>query len=263
MTLTWEHFAGVIARPYVVGLGILLQFLIMPAAAWIVAYVFHLPPDLRAGLILVGCCPGGTASNVISYLAKGDVALSVTLTLLSTFLAIVMTPFLTWAYVGQVVPVPVWSMLVSILQIVILPVILGIWINKYWGKFFLSVKQLFPLLSVFSIVVIIAIIVAVNHANLASVAGTLVSSVVLLNLFGLTGGYWISKGLRLSERECRTIAIEVGMQNSGLGVALAVQYFSLAAALPGALFSIWHNLSGSFLAGHWSRKGDERYAESL
>lgn len=254
VTLSWNHFVDVAKRPSVVGLGVLLQFLIMPAAGWTVARVFQLPPQLMAGLVLVGCCPGGTASNVICYLAKGDVALSITLTSMSTLLAVVMTPFLTWVYAGQVVAVPVGSMFLSILKIVIIPVILGVLINTYWGSRFVTVKQVFPLFSVFSIILIIAIIIALNRENMASAAATLVAGVVLHNLLGLAGGYWFSKGLGLGERDRRTIAIEVGMQNSGLGVALALQYFSPAAALPSALFSIWHNLSGSFLAGYWSRK---------
>jgi bile acid:Na+ symporter, BASS family len=254
MTLTWGHFRAVLQRPAAVGLGVVLQYLVMPLAAWLIAEVLGLPPALMAGLVLVGACPGGTASNVVCFLAKGDVALSITLTTVSTLLAIVMTPLLTDLYVGQKVPVPVGDMLWSIFKIVLVPVTLGVVVNRLLGAKLIRFKPVFPLVSVIAIVVIIAIIVALNRANLSSLGVAVAVAVVLHNLLGLLLGYWIPKALGLPERLCRTLAIEVGMQNSGLGVALAVKYFSVTAALPGAIFSIWHNLSGSVLAGFWSRK---------
>lgn len=254
MTLTWNNFTEVMKNPRVIGLGVLLQYLVMPLAAWLVAQLLGLPPYLMAGLVLVGACPGGTASNVVCYLARGDVALSITLTTASTLLAIVLTPMLTWFYVGQKVPVPVASMLWSIFKIVLLPVTLGVLANSLLGRRLGSVKHLFPLVSVLAIVVIIAIVVALNRDNLESMGMAVALAVILHNLIGLTCGYWLPRLLGLEKRICRTLAIEVGMQNSGLGVALAVKYFSPAAALPGALFSIWHNLSGSMLAGYWSRR---------
>lgn len=256
VTLTWANFAHVLRRPALVGLGMLLQFLLMPLIAWLLARGFGLAPYLAAGLVLVGSCPGGTASNVICYLARGDVALSITLTAASTVLSVVATPALTWAYVGQRVPVPVASMFVSILKIVIVPVVLGVVVNTLWGDALRRVKRFFPLLSVAAIVLIIAIIVALNRAQLAGLVLPVAAAVVLHNLLGLAGGYWLPRMLGFDRRLCRTLAIEVGMQNSGLGVALAVKYFSAAAALPGALFSVWHNLSGSFLAGRWARRPD-------
>ncbi|MEJ2592455.1 MAG: bile acid:sodium symporter family protein [Candidatus Thiodiazotropha sp.] len=254
MTLTWNHFAEVLKRPAVVGLGVFLQYLVMPLAAWLIAGMLDLPPYLTAGLVLVGACPGGTASNVVCYLARGDVALSITLTTVSTLLAIVMTPLLTWLYVGQKVPVPVQSMLWSIFKIVLLPVALGVLVNSLFGRRLQGIKPLFPLLSVVAIVVIIAIVVALNRENIATMGIAVALAVMLHNLVGLACGYGVPRLLGLDARICRTLAIEVGMQNSGLGVALAVKYFSAAAALPGALFSIWHNLSGSMLAGVWSRR---------
>ena len=254
MTLSWQNFTEVLKRPQIIGLGVLMQYLVMPFAAWLVAVALGLPPYIMAGLVLVGACPGGTASNVVCYLARGDVALSITLTTVSTFLAILLTPLITWLYVGQKVPVPVESMLWSIFKIVLLPVSLGVLINSLFGRRLSVIKHLFPLVSVFAIVVIIAIIVALNKSNLATMGAAVALAVVLHNLFGLITGYWIPRLLRQDERTCRTLAIEVGMQNSGLGVALAAKYFSAAAALPGALFSIWHNLSGSMLAGYWSRR---------
>ncbi|PVV15931.1 MAG: bile acid:sodium symporter [gamma proteobacterium symbiont of Ctena orbiculata] len=254
MTLTWQNFTAVLKRPAAIGLGVLLQYLVMPLAAWVIAELLGLPPYLMAGLVLVGACPGGTASNVVCYLARGDVALSITLTTASTLLAIVATPLLTWLYVGQKVPVPVVSMLWSIFKIVLLPVMFGVAVNTLFGRRLAAVKHIFPLVSVLAIVVIIAIIVALNEGNLATLGISLALAVMLHNLVGLLSGYWLPRILGMDDRICRTLAIEVGMQNSGLGVALAVKYFSAAAALPGALFSIWHNLTGSMLAGYWSRR---------
>jgi BASS family bile acid:Na+ symporter len=254
ITLTWQSFKKVLRRPGMIGLGLLLQYLLMPFFAWLIAERLGLPPYLIAGMVLVGACPGGTASNVVCYLARGDVALSITLTTVSTLLAIVATPLLTWFYVGQKVPVPVESMLLSIFKIVLLPVALGVLVNSLFGNRLKAVKHLFPLLSVLAIVVIIAIIVALNRSNLSTMGVGVALAVVLHNLSGLLFGYWIPRLMGQDQRTCRTLAIEVGMQNSGLGVALAVKYFSAAAALPGALFSIWHNLSGSMLAGYWSRR---------
>jgi BASS family bile acid:Na+ symporter len=254
MTLTPANFLEVLRRPTIIGFGIFLQFLIMPAVAWFLAQAMNLSPQLAAGLILVGSCPGGTASNVVCYLAKGDVALSITLTSLSTLLAVLATPVLTWLYVGERVPVPVASMLLSVLKIVILPVVLGLVVNRIFGVYLGQLKRVFPLLSVVAIVVIIAIIVALNQPQMGLLAPTIVIAVVLHNGLGLLSGYWFSRWVGFDKRTCRTLAIEVGMQNSGLGVALAIKYFSASAALPGALFSIWHNLSGSFLAAYWARR---------
>lgn len=257
MTLTTADFGEAIRRPRVVGLGVSLQYLVMPLAAWLIGIALGLPPEVLAGLVLVGACPGGTASNVICYLARGDVALSITLTTISTLLAILLTPALTWIYVGQTVPVPVALMLWSILKIVLLPVALGVLVNHLIGKKLEAVKEIFPLVSVLAIVLIIAIIVALNEQNLSTLGIAVAAAVVLHNLSGLVAGYWGARALGMDERTARTLAIEVGMQNSGLGVALAVKYFSVSAALPGAIFSIWHNLSGSMLASYWSRRQEK------
>ncbi len=254
MTLTAQSFASVFKHPAPVALGVGLQFLLMPLIAWLVALVFRLPPQLTAGLVLVGACPGGTASNVVCYLARGNVALSITLTAISTLGAVFMTPVLTWLYVGETVPVPVGEMLLSILKIVILPVVLGVLVNTWLGSHLQRFKALFPAISVLAIGLIIAIIVAINRPQLATLIWPMVFAVMLHNLIGLAGGYWLPRWLGYDQTTCRTLAIEVGMQNSGLAVALASKYFSPAAALPGALFSIWHNVSGSTLAAWWSRR---------
>ncbi|WP_048109846.1 bile acid:sodium symporter family protein [Methanosarcina barkeri] len=254
ITLSVDSFLAVLKRPSVVLLGTLMQYTIMPLAAWIVCQVLKLPPDLAAGVILLGCCPGGTASNVISYLAKADVALSIVLTSVSTLIAFLATPFLTWVFIGQTVDVDVMGMLISVVNVVIVPVVLGLAINYFFEKRINAVREVFPAISAAAIVIIIAVIIGTNSANLGKSGPLVLLAVILHNGLGLAGGYGVSKALRLSETEARTIAIEVGMQNSGLSVALAIKHFTATAALPGAIFSIWHNLSGAFLAGHWSKQ---------
>ena len=251
--LTAGDFARVLKTPKSVALGVGLQFLLMPLMGWILAQILGLPAMLAAGIILVGSCPGGTASNVICYLARGDVALSITLTAVCTVLAVFATPLLGWAYIGREVPVPVVAMMMSVLKIIIVPVVLGGVVNHFCGERLDRIKAVFPLLSVAAIVVIIAIIVGANAGMLAGVALPLVAAVMLHNLLGLGAGYGLTALLIQDRRIRRTMAIEVGMQNSGLAVALATQYFGAAAALPGALFSVWHNLSGAFLASRWAR----------
>ena len=253
MTLTGTNFLDVLRRPLPVLLGVSLQFLLMPFAAWLLATLAGLPPQLAVGLILVGCSPGGTASNVICYLARGDVALSITLTTVSTLVAVIATPLLTLLYAGQTVTVPAADILFTVFRIIFLPVLLGVLANYFFHNALAPVRRVFPWLSVMAIVLIIMIIVALNHTSLANVAASVATVVVLHNAIGLLGGYWVPRWLGRDKRECRTLAIEVGMQNSGLAVALALKYFSATAALPGALFSIWHNLSGSLLASVWRR----------
>jgi BASS family bile acid:Na+ symporter len=254
VTLTLDQFAAVLRRPGLVGLGLALQFGVMPLAAWSIGTAMGFAPELLAGLILVGTAPGGTASNLVCYLAKGDVALSITLTTASTLAAVLLTPALTWLYLGEHVPVPALEMLISIAQVVLAPVALGLLVNHWLGARIGRVTALFPLISVAAIVLIIAIIVALNAGKLAQVGLAVVVAVVLHNAIGLAAGYGIARLLVRDEAIARTLAIEVGMQNSGLAVALAVKFFGPAAALPGAVFSIWHNLSGAALASWWSHR---------
>jgi BASS family bile acid:Na+ symporter len=254
VTLSVDSFLAVLKRPHVVFLGTLMQYTIMPLSAWIVCLALKLPADLMAGVILLGCCPGGTASNVICYLAKGDVALSIVLTSVSTMIAFLATPFLTWLFIGQTVEVDITGMLVSVINIVIVPVVLGLAINYFFESRIRAVRDVFPAISAAAIVIIIAIIIGTNSENLEHSGPLVLLAVVLHNGLGLAGGYGVAKALKLSEMEARTLAIEVGMQNSGLSVALAIKHFTAAAALPGAIFSIWHNLSGAFLAGHWAKQ---------
>ena len=254
LTLTAADFARALRRPAVLALGVALQFAAMPLIAWLLARALHLDAALLAGLVLVGAAPGGTASNVICYLARGDVALSIALTTASTLLAVVATPLLTLLYAGQAVPVPAGAMLLTIAKIVLLPVALGVAVNQWLGARLRPLQAVFPLLSVAAIVLIIAIVVALNAGRLAELTALLALAVMAHNGLGLATGYGVARALRLDAATARTLAIEVGMQNSGLAVALALKHFNALAALPGALFSIWHNLSGAALASWWARR---------
>lgn len=253
-TLTWQDFQKIVSQPKVILLGVALQYLIMPLAAFLIAKAFSLPLELLIGMLLVGASSGGTASNVITYLAKGDLALSISMTLLSTLLAVLALPLLTWLYIGQTVYVPVTDMFLSLLKLILLPILIGTTLNTLYHKQIKKVEPVFPLISTIAIIVIIAIVVALNQENIQHVAVTVVIAVILHNSLGLLAGFWLIKTLGYTDRIARTVAIEVGMQNSGLSVALALKYFTTASALPGALFSIWHNLSGSILAAYWRRK---------
>ena len=254
VTLTTDNFLAVFRRPLTVLLGICLQFGLMPLIGWTLGHTLQLPVQVRAGLILLGSCPGGTASNVICYLARGDVALSITLTAVSTMLAVFVTPILTRVYAGQMIAVPIGEMLLSILMVVLVPVLAGLTLNHYQRRRLARIKHLFPALSVGAIVLIIAVIVALNRDQFGILGGRLASAVVLHNLIGLSSGYALAQLVTRNRRQARTLAIEVGMQNAGLAVALSLKYFSAMAALPGAMFSVWHNLSGSLLASWWARR---------
>ena len=253
LTLTRADLARITRKPVPVFIGVLLQFLFMPLAAFMLADMLRLSPQLTAGLVLVGCCSGGTASNVIAWLARGDVALSISMTLASSLIGVVATPLLVSFYLSQSVEVNTLGLLLSILQMVLLPVLLGGICNHFVPGLIRHIEFVLPSLAIIAILLIIAIVVALNADSLLQVGLLAAVAVVLHNLLGLSGGYWCSRLLGLDEKQSRTIAIEVGMQNSGLGVALALQFFSATAALPGALFSVWHNITGSVLASKWGK----------
>jgi BASS family bile acid:Na+ symporter len=254
MTLVPTDFLAVARRPALVALGLALQYTVMPAAALLVARAFDMSSEQTVGMVLVGASSGGTASNVIAYLARADVALSVALTASSTLLAVVALPSLTWLLVGRTVPVPATEMLTTVAQVALGPVLAGMLLRRALGPRILRIQPWLPVLSVAAICTIIAIIVALNHDSIATAGFTMLAAVCLHNAIGLLGGYGAARLLGTDRRAARTIAIEVGMQNSGLAVALAVKFFAPGAALPGALFSIWHNVSGSLLASWWSRR---------
>ena len=253
MTLKPIDFKRVFEQPTLIFLGVSLQYLLMPLIAWLLSTVLELPILLATGLILVGACPGGTASNVICFLARGHVALSISLTAVSTLLAALLTPLITLIYVDQSIDVPVIKMMKNLFLIVILPVVSGVLINSYFQQRLTKIKSFLPLVSVLSIIFIIGVIVAKNQSQIFEIGLLLFCAIVLHNFFGLLTGYVIPKLMGYDKAICKTISIEVGMQNSGLAVVLANQYFSAVAALPGALFSVWHNITGSILALLWSK----------
>ena len=254
MTLKWSDFKETVKSPKIILIGVLLQYFVMPLSAFLISRLFGLSPEYVAGMVLVGSSAGGTASNVICYLARGNVALSITLTMVSTLIAVFAMPSLSLLYLHQIVHVPFLKMLFSILQMVLIPVLAGTTLNTFLGIKLKKIGPVFPFVSTIAIVAIIAIIIGLNQTKLKEVGLLIICAVMLHNLSGLLIGFWFPKSLGYDDRTCRTLSIEVGMQNSGLSVALAVKHFSVMAAIPGAIFSIWHNLSGSFLAGYWSFK---------
>lgn len=256
LTLKLEDFKVVFTRPKDIIIGAIAQFTIMPLLAFLLSIAFKLPPELAVGVILVGTCPGGTSSNVMTYLAKGDVALSVGMTSVSTILAPFATPLLTLLYAGQKVDVNAVSMFISIVQVVILPIALGFIINKFFYKFTNSIKGILPLISVLAIVAIVAAVVSANSQRLMQVGYLVIIVVVLHNSLGYLLGYMLAKLFRLNNAKCKAVSIEVGMQNSGLATSLAATHFaSMAlATVPGAIFSVWHNISGSIVANIMASK---------
>jgi len=249
LTLKAADFKRAVSRWPVVILGLVLQYGLMPLAALVIAHGLGLSRELTLGLVLVGSVAGGTASNVITFVAGGDVALSITLTSISTLVAVAATPLLTWAYVGTQISVPVVSMLISIAKIVIAPVAAGMLINRWIGPRWPERDGWCALGSAAAIGAVIAVIVALNAADIATLGAVVLVAVVLHNTIGLVAGYTLAWLATRDSIIARTLAIEVGMQNSGLAVALAQQYFGPVAALPGAIFSVWHNVSGAALAG--------------
>lgn len=258
LTLKGEDFREVGRHPARVIIGVLAQFIIMPGLAWVLCKVLALPDEIAVGVILVGCCPGGTASNVMTWLSRGDVALSVAITSTTTLLAPLVTPALVWLLASAWLPVSFSAMFMSILQVVLLPIALSLIVQRMLGGRTQMAVDVLPLVSVVSIVVIIAAVVAASQAKIAE-SGLLILAVVMLhNGLGLLLGYLTGRlsGMPLAQR--KALAIEVGMQNSGLGAALASAHFSPLAAVPSALFSVWHNLSGSVLAACFRRMEDKQ-----
>ncbi len=249
-----KDLRDVLVRPWEVLGGVAAQFAIMGPLALIVALAFQLPIDLTVGMVLVGTAPGGTASNVITLLARGDVALSVSITSVSTFLAPLLTPILTLWLIGTAVDVDASALLVSILKIIIIPVALGQALNIFFRRRIEPFRPVLPLISVLAIMLIIAFVIGVNWDRFQTVGGALIGAVIAHNLLGLALGYALARLAGLSMPKRKAICFEVGMQNSGLAVALATLHFNPIAALPGALFSLWHNISGSLLATVWRRQ---------
>lgn len=257
LTLEPVDFKLVLTKPLSIIGGVLAQFIIMPLAAFIIAYLLKLPPELAAGLVLLGSVPGGTASNVMVYLARGNLPLSITMTSFSTLLAPIVTPLLLLLLAGQWLPVDPVSMFMSIIQVIIIPILLGFIVRRIMPVIVNKGIKVVPLISVTAIIIIVSAVVSGNVEEIANAGLIVFIAVVLHNGLGLLIGYFVAKFMGLSESERRAISIEVGMQNSGLGVALATAHFGPLAALPSALGAVWHNISGPILATFWSKRTDE------
>ncbi|MEU1656023.1 bile acid:sodium symporter family protein [Streptomyces griseofuscus] len=253
LTLTPPDFTAIARRPWPVGLGLVAHYVIMPGLGWLVATVLDLPPQLAAGVILVGCAPSGTASNVITYLARGDVALSVSVATVSTVVAPLVTPPLTLLLAGKFLSVDAGSMVVDILKTVLAPVLVGLAVRLAVGRYVDRALRLLPWLSAAAVAVIVLVVISGSAARIKDAAALVFLAVVLHNGLGLLLGYGAGKLARLSRPASRAMAFEVGMQNSGLAASLATAHFSPAAALPAAIFSVWHNVSGAAVAAWMSR----------
>ncbi len=256
LTLNVDDFRIVFSRPKDILIGCATQFAIMPAMAWLLAKTLSLPEGAALGVILVGCCPGGTASNVITYLAKGDIALSVGMTAVSTLLAPLLTPLLVWLLAGTFVEINVIGMFLSIIYIVIAPILIGIVVQKKLPSLTRKAAEYLPAFSSLTIAFVVAIIVSHTSGKLLTSGVSILVAVVLHNLSGLILGYTAARLMGLSHSKRTAISIEVGMQNSGLASSLAATHFAAhpLAAVPGAIFSVWHNISGAIAAKYFSKK---------
>ena len=255
LTLSAQDFRVVFSRPKDVLMGCLAQFTIMPIMAWLLSQIFSLPKELTLGMILVGCCPGGTASNVITFLARGDLALSVGMTATSTLLAPVLTPLLVWLLAGTMVNVDTIGMLLSIVYVVIAPIVIGLLCQRHLP---ILTRRMVPYLPAFSsIMITLTVGIVVSHTSDKLLAGgfIVILAVMLHNLSGLAFGFTLGKLLHLSREKCIAVSIEVGMQNSGLASSLAVLHFAAfpLATIPGAIFSVWHNISGALVAKWYTK----------
>ena len=260
LTLTFDDFRRIARMPRAVAIGFVAQYTIMPLLAWGIATRLDLPTYFAVGLILVGCCPGGTASNLVSYIAKADVALSVVMTVCSTLAAVILTPLLTQLFAGKLVPVDTWMLFKQTLQVVILPVVLGVLLNHWVPQLVQRVMPVAPLLSVLGVCMICALVFAANADTILTHGAELILAVALLHGGGFLMGYQFARILGCETQGARTISIEVGMQNSGLAIVLAKQAFPMQPLAPvvGAISVLMHSLVGSLLAAFWRARSSRR-----
>lgn len=254
MTLHWQDFSHVLRHPRDLGLGLVVQFGCMPLLAFALCHVFALPPELAMGMILVGTAPGGTASNVLTFIARGDVAFSVAMTAAATLVSLLLTPPLTWLLGGVWVPVDMGGLFWSIVKIVLVPVLLGLLLHHFQRGMVDRLMPFLPLASALVITLVIAGIIAVNAQNILSAGPAIFAAVIAHNLLGLAVGWFAACRLRFAPPRRRALAIEIGTQNSGLATALALAHFTPAAAIAGALFSVWQNISGALLSNFWATR---------
>ncbi len=259
LTLNPSDFAVVFKRPKDIIIGCIAQFTIMPLLAFGLGKIFGLDAGLLAGVILVGTCPGGTSSNVITYLSKGDVALSVGMTSVNTLLAPFLTPAITYLLLKTTVHVNVLSMFLSIVQVVIVPIALGFIINHFFGKYTAKAADVLPLVSVIAITLIVAAVVSHNAEKILETGVVVFAVVILHNVLGYALGFLLGMLLKLPTSKRKALSVEIGMQNSGLATSLAGTAFPALsmATVPGAIFSVWHNISGAILANILRRLKDD------
>ena len=264
LTLKPSDFVVVFKRPKDIIIGCIAQFTLMPLIAFVLGKGFGLEAGLLAGVILVGTCPGGTSSNVITYLSKGDVALSVGMTSVNTLLAPFLTPAITYLLLRTSVTVDVTSMFVSIIKVVIVPILLGFVINKFFGKFVSKALDILPVVSVVAITLIVAAVVSHNSSKILETGLVVFAVVILHNVLGYALGYLLGRILKLPLSKKKALSVEIGMQNSGLATSLAGSAFpDLAmATVPGAIFSVWHNISGAILANIFRRMEEKESPKS-
>jgi len=255
LTLKSNDFILVFSHPKEIIWGAIFQYSIMPILAFCLSYLFHLDSALTAGVVLVGTCPGGTASNVITYLSKGDVALSVCMTSVNTLLSPVLTPLITYFMLKTTVETDIWAMFFGIINVILVPIILGVIFNKFFSNFTKKITDILPAISVIAISVVIASIISHNAEKILSAGGLILLIVILHNVSGYIVGFFAGKLLKLNKAKIKAFSIEIGMQNSGLAVSLANGTFPTTpeAAVPGAIFSVWHNISGAILANIYRR----------
>jgi BASS family bile acid:Na+ symporter len=263
LVINYDEFYPLLRKPQMVFLGVLAQFTIMPALGFLIAKLLHFPPHYTLALVLVGSVPGAMASNVICYLAQADVAFSVALTCVATFIAPLVTPSLTYLYAHTTVTIPFWPLFFSIVIMVVLPLTAGFILKRFFHKEISKIEVLFPALSTIFIALICGLVIALNHKTLIAAGLILFCAVVLHNLAGLLLGYGAGKIYRFGEKQCRTLAFQVGMQNAGLGAVLALKHFSSETALPSVLFATWCIITASILSEFWAQPQHDRQGTFL
>ncbi|WP_436860341.1 bile acid:sodium symporter family protein [Staphylococcus caeli] len=254
LTIDPKDFKIVFQSPRSVIIGVVLQYTIMPLTAFAIAKLFHLPPEVAIGVILVGCCPGGTSSNVMSYLANANVALSVAITSVSTLLAPILTPALIYLFAHEWLQVSFMSMFWSVIQVILIPIAIGFILQKLFKNFAAKSANALPIVSVIAILLILASVVGGSKSQILETGLLIFAVVILHNLVGYALGYTLAKIFKLDKADKKAVSIEVGMQNSGLAVSLATVHFSPLAAVPGAVFSLIHNITGPILAKYWHKR---------
>ena len=263
MTLKLDDFKLILRYPKGVIIGVVSQFVVMPLIAFALAKIFNLPPEIAVGIILVGCCPGGTASNVMTLLAKGNTALSVTITSCTTLLAPIMTPALIYLLASEWLPVSFSAMFMSVIKVVLIPIILGVIVQFLFKPLVAKSIDILPTVSVVAIVLIVAAVVSGSRDRILETGLIIFAIVILHNGLGYLFGFLVAKVTKLSYDDQKAVSIEVGMQNSGLGAQLATAHFDPVSAVPSAIFSFWHNISGPILATYWGSKANKKEKSKL